>query len=329
MIMDEDAELTKLVKYLYGAQEVMLRRLSSATGKHIYFVEQANGQKWVLRAYSSANDDKDGSSLAAILLFLEEQQYPAERVVRAKNGDIVSMYDDWRLLITTFVEGVVTDYSPPNLRLLGAMLGRLHALRPLSPTAEAWTLPLAEMLPAPELAYALTQLTGVEKLLHKSLKARYDTLVAALHRIDCCEDLPSVIIHNDCHPGNTILTPGGQVLFIDWEGAGWGPEVIDVGFLLVSCNTAAPWMGEPFIPDMRRIPAIVDGYCQHHLLTPTELDRLPDAIRFRTIVYGACSFAADILKYGKEEETPWWWARYSAAEEIADRARERFELYLA
>jgi len=116
---------------------------------------------------------------------------------------------------------------------------------------------------------------------------------------------------------------------LDWEGAGWGPGVIDVGFLLVSCNTAAPWMAQQFTPDMRRIPAIVDGYCQYHLLTPTELDRLPDAIRFRTIVYGACSFASDILKYGGEEESPWWWARYTAAEEIADRARKRFELYLA
>src|SRR5229473_3326586 len=82
-------------------------------------------------------------------------------------------------------------------------------------------------------------------------------------------------------------------------------------------------------PDMRRIPAIVDGYCQYHLLTPTELDRLPDAIRFRTIVYGACSFASDILKYGGVEKSPWWWALYNAAEEIAGRARKRFELYLA
>jgi len=51
---------------------------------------------------------------------------------------------------------------------------------------------------------------------------------------------------------------------------------------------------------------------------------LPDAIRFRAIVYGACSFAASIARDGKEDEDLWWW-RYNAADEITERARKQFE----
>ncbi len=61
------------------------------------------------------------------------------------------------------------------------------------------------------------------------------------------------------------------------------------------------------------------------MLTPEELEYLPDAIRFRAIVYGACTFAASIARDGKEDEDLWWWRRYNAADEITERARKQFE----
>lgn len=56
-------------------------------------------------------------------------------------------------------------------------------------------------------------------------------LIAAVESVDSCEVLPTVIIHNDYHPANIIQTTGGQLVPVDWEGAGLGPAVIDVGFL--------------------------------------------------------------------------------------------------
>ncbi len=104
--------------------------------------------------------------------------------------------------------------------------------------------------------------------------------------------------------------------------------MIDVGFLLVSCEI--PFLGmPPFVADVERMSAIIDGYCHYHILTSMELDLLPDAIRFRSLVYGAVSFANAISKHSAEKyDTEWWWLRYQAADDIAARARQCFEKYL-
>lgn len=318
------ARLIDLVHKLYGFEVAALQSLDSDSGKHIYQIEQASGQQLALRAYPAMNDGDTVQNLAAMLLFLEEQGYPAERVIRSLEGDAVSIVPDgWQLLITSFIEGTLTDYSPASLRLLGTMLGRLHALQPPS----AAILPLAENRPATEIPWAMGQLTSVAAQVPGHLQSRYETLLAALHTIDFCEDLPRVVIHNDCHPANTVSTPTGEIVLIDWEGAGMGSAILDVGFLLISCDKPSLWVPK-LEPDPRRVAAIIDGYCQHHLLTLPELNKLPDAIRFRSIVYGACSFAESISRYGREDESDWWWKRYVAAEEVAERASGQFEAYL-
>jgi Ser/Thr protein kinase RdoA (MazF antagonist) len=135
-----------------------------------------------------------------------------------------------------------------------------------------------------------------------------------------------VIIHNDCHPGNAIRTADGKVVLIDWEDAGWGPAVLDVGFLLISCDTESPWAPR-LEADPACVVAVVDGYCRHHLPTRAELDRLVDAMRFQTTVYGAISFAESVTRPG-EIDHEWWCARYHASDELAARARMQFEWHL-
>ena len=236
--MDEVVMLAELVKRYYGMQARLLRPLSSESGKRMYRVERVLEQPWVLRAYPPESEDNI-QALVTVLSFLEQHEYPAERLVRAEDGSFVVTHDGWRLLATTFVEGSTVDYTPPTLRLLGATLGRLHALQPITTTPAA--LPLAQMRPVNEISWALSQITGVKAQVPKHLYARYDTLIAALHSIRLGEDLPKVVIHNDCHSGNAVRTAAEQVVLIDWEGAGLGPAVLDVGFLLSSCDTDSPW----------------------------------------------------------------------------------------
>ncbi len=280
----------------------------------------------MLRAYHQADSNTANPlALATLLLFLERHEYPAERVVRDLHNESLVMHDGWQLLMTTFIDGSEADNAPATLQQLGAQLGRLHALETVTSTE----LPVAEMLPAPELAYALSQLTGVTHQVPQDLVSRYQMLVEAIHSIDHCEGLPTVIIHNDCHLVNAVRTPTGKMMLIDWEGAGLGTAVIDVGFLLVSSQPSSLATGESHL-DSERINAVIDGYCQYHVLTPVELDRLPASIRFRSLVYGACSFARAIAEQRPEypSEMRWWWTRYTAAEGIANLARKRFELYL-
>ncbi|MBA2395237.1 MAG: phosphotransferase [Ktedonobacteraceae bacterium] len=270
-------------------------------------------------------------SLVNLLQFLECKSYPAERLLRTIHDATVSIYNDQQLLITTFIKGVIVDYSPETLYKLGATVGKLHALDPLEANTALSLIVPAQMRMESEVAYATKQLVDVSHLVSHKLSKRYTILLESLQAIDVHENLPNMIIHNDCHLGNSVLTQSGQVILLDWEGAGIGSAVLDVGFLLVCCDAMMPWM--PSIPirtfqvESDRLNAVIDGYCQHHRLNATELDRLSDAIRFRSIVFGACRFAS-VITGRLEDKSLWWETRYEASEKIAEIARRRFEMYL-
>jgi Ser/Thr protein kinase RdoA (MazF antagonist) len=320
--MNDMSKLEKLLQKLYGLTEITLHSLNSDSGKLIYRLEQRNQQTCILRAYPLQHN-KRLLELIAILSFLEAQDYPSERIITAKSGTITTAHEGWQFLLTTAIAGSPPDYSLSTMHALGAALGHLHTLHVPSLNT-THPLPHAEMLPQREIVYALSQLKTVEQLLPRSLSKRYDEIATALRALDQFDGLPTVLIHNDAHPGNAIRTLTNQVVFIDWEGAGLGPAVIDLGFLLASCDTASPWT-PPLPPDPRRIEAIVTGYCEYHTLTPAELDHLPDAIRFRALVYGAVNFATAIKEYGREDEDHWWRRRYNAAEDITERVRNSLE----
>lgn len=311
--------LIECIRERYRAQVVSLHRLPSYSGKYIYQVSLANGTLWILRVVEDSSK-ATFVELVHLLLFFEQENYPTERVVFTIEQTAVVTVGDWHLLMTTFLVGTPLEYAPPTFSLLGAIVGRLHALKP----SLTYVPPRASMLPANELAFARQQLDAVASRVTHPYITQYDLLEKALLSIDRGMRLPTTLIHNDCHPANALVTAPGHVILLDWEGAGMGPAILDVGFLLVNCDGKAPW--EPlstgsFHPNEELLQAVLEGYCQYHQLTTDELDYLPDAIRFRSLVFGAGSFASAIAQQKSAEFSQWWWKRYCAAGEIADVAR--------
>lgn len=315
--------ITELVRQHYNVQPVALRRLPSDSGKHIYHLKLEHGGDWILRVVEemSATPFVD---LANILLFFEQNNYPAERVILTKEQTAIGTAGNWHLFMTTFLVGKQLEYTPENLSLLGSVVGQLHALK----QSLTYFPPPAPALPTGELAFAQRQLASVASLVPQKFFAEYELLETALASFDRDTHLPTTLIHNDCHPANAVLTAPRQVTLFDWEDAGMGPAVLDVGFLLMNCDGKAPWdslLSVPFYIETSRIQAVIQGYHQHYQLTSDELDYLPDAIRFRSLVFGACSFADAIAQHRNAEFSQWWWKSYCMAKEIADTAREYFE----
>jgi Ser/Thr protein kinase RdoA (MazF antagonist) len=319
--------LVSVIQQTYQLQHIDIYPLQNNTGKYIYCVEQKNDQRWILRL-SLKHDQLQ--TLANVLFFLEQQHYPAERILPTHEQTTIGKAGDWSLLLTTFVAGPKLHDDPEAFQLLGSLVGHLHSLRIEQTTG--FSLPRAGMLPARELAFAQRQLRAIEGLVPAQHRARYAMLMQAVTTINHCTDLPVVLLHNDCHPGNALLTPAEQGILIDWEGAGLGPAIIDVGFLLSNCDATFPWAPLPPAPycnirQATRLEAAIKGYCQYHQLTSRELDYLPDALQFRALVFGACRFAAAITNHENADELRWWWARYTTATEIADKARAHFIYY--
>ena len=315
--------LIECIREWYHAQVVSLHRLKSDSEKYIYQVNLTNGTCWILRVV----EDQSYATfveLAHLLLFFEQQNYPAERIVFTVEQATTATVDGWHLMMTTFLVGAPLSYTPATFSLLGAIVGRLHALRPELP----YVPPQARMLPSGELAFAQQQLDAIVSRLPRPYIAQYELLEQALLSMDRGTHLPTTLIHTDCHPGNALVTAPGHITLLDWEEAGMGPAIQDVGFLLVNCDGKAPW--DPlstgsFQKDEEFLQAVIEGYCQYHQLTTDDLDYLPDAMRFRSLVFGACSFASAIAQQKSAAFSEWWWKRYCAAEVIADQARTYFE----
>jgi|SRR5579872_273725 len=315
--------LVELVEQHYDVQVASLHRFHSDEGKHIYRVELANQSYQILRLVEG-EERTNLIDLARLLLFFENVNYPAERIIATKQHMLVGSTGEWHFVMTTFLVGVPLQYTPLMFSLLGATLGQLHALTPLL----TFTPPPAFMLIAGERAFAEQQLEAIASLVPKRYIAQYDLLQTALSSLDPITDVPATLIHNDCHPGNALLTAPEQVTLLDWEGSGMGPAILDVGFLMSNCDGKAPWeplVSPPFPVNEANVQAAVEGYRQYHVLTSNELVHLPDAIRFRSLIFGSCSFAASIAHHEHAEFSQWWWRRYCLAEEIADKAMKYFE----
>lgn len=145
-----------------------------------------------------------------------------------------------------------------------------------------------------------------------------------LLRMQQWENLPTVIVHGDCHPRNAIQTSSGEVVLIDWEKAGIGPAVLDIGALLLRCHPL--WLR----PNTPLIQAVIDGYCQYRPLTSFEFDALFDAICFKIALEGIWQIIDTAEREGNTEERGLRRLKvsYALAEEIALLARAHFEQYV-
>jgi Phosphotransferase enzyme family len=94
-------------------------------------------------------------------------------------------------------------------------------------------------------------------------RAAFDALRAEVAALDAAEGLPEGLIHPDFVLANVVATPGGMVL-VDWAGAGRGPRLWSLAFLLYAEAAKDP----------RRAGAVLLGYRERVTLEPEELDRL-------------------------------------------------------
>jgi Ser/Thr protein kinase RdoA (MazF antagonist) len=105
--------------------------------------------------------------------------------------------------------------------------------------------------------------------------------LALLHRLqdevartDDCHDLPHAFVHPDFVPANAISTADEKLAIVDWAGAGRGPRLWSLGFLLWAAGAR----------DLRLIDFVVSRYRRSVELDSSELDRLDRAIRGRPVM---------------------------------------------
>jgi Ser/Thr protein kinase RdoA (MazF antagonist) len=294
-------------------------------GRSVFRCDVADGRAWLLYVFTRhatmpvwfgggpAREWLCGRT--ALLTWLERQGYPTPRVIPTREGGQMAEYGDGCMVALTYIPGESTAMSLDDLRQLGALLGRLHAL-----PADAANPPLPNSWWYPAMRAVAPLLDGLYAAANE-VPWRWQALHAAFGdtlRTVASADLPITPIHGDCHPGNTIVTSNEDIILIDWECAGIGAAVLDLGGLLTDCHSD-PAPGEAIVVDPASIAAVMEGYRAHRTLTQAERDILPAACRFGVAYQGAVRFLW-AHEDGWSERIDRSLARLHARYDVAERA---------
>jgi len=267
----------------YGIDAVRATKLS-VHKTYVFRVDRNDGSPWVARAFPPARPRAGVEGDAAILGFLERQNYPAERLAA---DDAVSDLDGSAVLVTRLVEGAQLPGGAAKFAMMGELLGRLHALpyddsasRPGGASGED---PSREGTPRQDLLAALSFLDAVDTKVAAAERARFERLRDQVRSADDGHGLPESLLHgNLLHaPDHAVLSEQGPVA-INWKASGRGPRLADFAYLMWGTGS---W--NPRRPNQEWIDAAVNAYRRHIEPTDDELDRLEAVMYIRTL-YLAC-----------------------------------------
>ena len=284
----------------------------------VFRVDREDGPPWVARVFPSVRPLDQVEGDARILRALERQGFPAERCA---GPEPVSVLDGQPVLVTGFVEGAPaaggTGRPGKAAAILGAMLGRLHAATAGAAAGSrrggAWHHLVMSGGPREEIAAVRSLLEESLPLLDSKARSLHTAVSDALGDADDCEGLPEALLHPDFVPANAIITSDGKMVMIDWAGAGRGPRLWTLAFLL--------WAGGA--RDLRLVDAVISRYIRHVILEEEELARLAGAVLARPVVFECWRLCVARRGFGGAEERIAEARRLSQA--IAARARGAIE----
>jgi Ser/Thr protein kinase RdoA (MazF antagonist) len=300
-----------------------------------------NKLSWVLRAYhrSFVEDEMFGwlsrypslfewlQTRASILMYLTQQGYPVPLVVSAQAGAWIGFYQEWYMLMTTFVDGDAKETTPEKMQALAASLGCLHTLPlPEAPSA-ARSVGVSWWEPTTGIRDALDRLGSSAESIPTEWQEAHAAFLQTFHTFQQHPHIPRTLIHGDCWAENGIRTQEERATLIDWECAGLGIAIADLGSLLLHCHFDQ-FDNSEYRPDPQRIASVVQGYCLWRSPGSEELAVLLEAIRF-SISWRGASLCQHGARHGWNEKLQQsltrWWRWYAISEEIAHISRACIE----
>jgi len=286
----------------------------------VILMRRSDGPNWVARVFPESRPAKEVAGDAEILNWLAGVGYQAERCA---TPEPVSDLDGCAVLVTEAVASVARAdrrkaiKDAGGLRRLGELLAELATLSvpPGAPSRPggAWH-HIASGGPAAEIEAVRVMLEEAEERAPARELGAFTRLTAELDALDDGDGLPSGFLHPDFVLANVVATAEPGMVLVDWAGAGVGPRLWSLAFLLLAEGARDP----------RRAALALSGYRRRVQLEPEELARLPGLMRARPLMFDiwrlhggtrtASAVAADALETRRLVDT--------IAQRVAALARE-------
>lgn len=245
---------------LSGVNDIHLLKQS---GKRRVFRLNSEQGKYIVKIADSSKDREKIIKDTEILRFFEAASYPAPRLLQTRKGDNFIEDDEGFIYSISFIEGSEPEKNIANYAQLGEITARLHAVDGYKTSTD------------------FTAITEIPRMLARANKFNVDSRYAELvNLLPDFEPLPQCLIHTDIGSHNSIQQSDGQIILVDWDDAGIGTRILDLGFPLI-CD----FMTNELVFEEDRAKAFYQAYSSRIELTDTEKKYLFDAGMFYALSY--------------------------------------------
>lgn len=251
------------IEAIWPLSDIAAIRPIKRAGRRTVSEVQAKQGSFILKVADESASEESVRKNSAVFEFLAQHGFPAPRVLRTRAGRDYAAFDSALAYVLTYVEGRTPPAVPTTFRKLGDLMGRLHRLEGY-PHRSNFT--VGSEVPV-----------MLERGRRFGADPKYMDLVRDLPNFD---DVPVALIHTDVGPHNAVETRNGDLVLVDWDDAGLGPRIFDLGFPLI-CT----FVTERFQYDLESARSFYEAYQSNVLLSMEEQALLFEAGMFCVLSY--------------------------------------------
>lgn len=196
--------------------------------------------------------------------FLRDKNFShIPKLIKTNEGKNYYKHEGKFVYVMERVEGEPPERTVENWKQLGEIAAKLHDI---------------SGYPYKTLFTIQSEIPKFEETANKfSFGKEYMEIV---NRLPKFEGLSQTLIHTDIGPHNAIEKPDGLIVLVDWDDAGVGTTILDLGFPLI-CH----FVTEDLIFEKEKAKAFYDAYFAKRNMPDSERSLIFDAGLFFALMY--------------------------------------------
>ncbi len=237
--------------------------IEQGAGNSNYLINTNHG-KFVLTIFEI--DPIRVAYISNVMLLLEKHKFPAPRLQKMANGEVLTKYQGKSVLVKPYITGSIEiDIDDKKAKQVGIALAKLHEIQ------------VPDYLPGKH--------TYVEifypKFMKQDIDQNYKTWVEQRYRyiIDKLpSQLPVGLVHGDIFSDNILFEDENFKAILDFEDVSRIFKICDLGMAVAGICT------EETNIDIGKVRAFIEGYQEIRLLEEEEKDSLQLCIEWAAIL---------------------------------------------
>ena len=264
------AQYTKLleneIQEIMGRYELIVTRyepIEQGAGNSNYLLNTNHG-KFVLTIFEI--EPIRVAYISKVLLLLEKHEFPAPRLQKMANGEVLTNYQEKSVLVKPYITGSIEiDIDDKKAKQVGIALAKLHEIQ------------VPDYLPGKhtyvEIFYPKFMKQDIDRNYKTWVEQRYRYIIDKLP-----SQLPVGLVHGDIFSDNILFEDENFKAILDFEDVSRIFKICDLGMAVVGiCTEEANIV-------IGKVRAFVEGYQEIRLLEEEEKDSLKLCIEWAAIL---------------------------------------------